>query len=335
MLRRLIAVVGIALLAFLFYRLGPSEILALGRAIGWNFFIVVAIFGGQELVRTAAVLRCLPGEPRPRFREVLGIRFMGEAVRQLTFTGPFLSEPTRAWLLSRRVLRSAEAFAAAFAEFLAFSLVSAGLTAASVLYLLRRFDFSTPLDIAAKVVFCGSVAFLVAAGVAIVRRVPVIGNIVKGLSYLPVLHKRWNPDMDEVRHMETVVLSSFRDQPFVLLQVMSLEVVAHGLLVVETYWVMASMSIAFPPLYPLLVESVTKIVNVALFVGATEGVYALIFDALGLVSAAGFTLSLTKRLRSLTVAALGLAIMSILPGDALSKRRKQPPVRSTVMTNDT
>jgi hypothetical protein len=112
---------------------------------------------------------------------------------------------------------------------------------------------------------------------------------------------------------------------------MALEVVAHGLLVFETYWVMRSMSIAFPLLYPLLVEAVTKIVNVALFVGATEGVYALIFDALGLVSAAGFTLSLTKRLRSIAAAGIGLAVVSLVPGNTLSKRTKQSAVQSAVI----
>jgi hypothetical protein len=42
-------------------------------------------------------------------------------------------------------------------------------------------------------------------------------------------------------------------------------------------------------------------------VGASEGVYALVFQQAGLTAAAGFALAFVRRLRSLLAAAVGLA----------------------------
>jgi hypothetical protein len=139
MIQRAVAIFGIAILIVLFYRLGPSDILSFILAIGWGFPVIVGIFGLQEVVRSVAVLKCLSQEDPPRLREILRIRFVGEAVRQLTLTGPVLSEPTRAWLLSRQVPRSAEAYAATLAEYLAFSFVSAAMMIVAMAYFLSHF----------------------------------------------------------------------------------------------------------------------------------------------------------------------------------------------------
>jgi len=53
-----------------------------------------------------------------RYGDALAIRFCGEAVQSLTFTGPLLAEPTKAWLLERRGLTLKEGFAATISEYL-------------------------------------------------------------------------------------------------------------------------------------------------------------------------------------------------------------------------
>ncbi len=113
--------------------------------------------------------------------------------------------------------------------------------------------------------------------------------------------------------MEEALLRSMRDRTRSFAQVMALETLAHALLVLETYWIMSCMKLSFPWYYPPLVESVTKVANMALCIGATEGAYAVIFESIGLASAAGFTLSLSKRLRGLALAGVGLASLSFMP----------------------
>jgi hypothetical protein len=83
-------------------------------------------------------------------------------------------------------------------------------------------------------------------------------------------------------------------------------------LLVETYWVLKSMGLMTSFMKASLVEALSKIANVA-FAGLAEGAYAFIFQAFGLPAAAGFTLSLVKRLRSLAIAAIGLGVIALIP----------------------
>jgi hypothetical protein len=87
--------------------------------------------------------------------------------------------------------------------------------------------------------------------------------------------------------------------------------VAQGLLLLETYWALISMGLVISFLRASLAEILTKIANVA-FVGVTEGAYVFLFNTLGLPAAAGFTLSLIKRLRSFVLAFVGLGSLAII-----------------------
>jgi hypothetical protein len=69
----------------------------------------------------------------------------------------------------------------------------------------------------------------------------------------------------------------------------------------------------FSVLDPLLIEASTKFVGLVFFfipgqVGAAEGAYALIFKTVGLSASMGFALALARRLRSILVAGIGLAL---------------------------
>jgi hypothetical protein len=60
-----------------------------------------------------------------------------------------------------------------------------------------------------------------------------------------------------------------------------------------------------------LIEAATKSIPLVFFfipwqVGAAEGAYTLVIDSLGYVAAAGFAVSIVRRLRSLFLAGLGL-----------------------------
>jgi hypothetical protein len=287
--------------------------------------VIVAIFGVQEVVRSIAVSKCLSPKESARLRAILRIRFVGEAIRQLTLTGPVLSEPTRAWLLSRQVGRSANAYAATLAEYLAFSFVSAAMVIVAMAYFLYRFETIRPVTISANILLYGSVGYLVAAAYVLIRRAHLIGPAMKALTRVPLVGRRLKANDSEVHHMEEALHHILRDRPGMFVQVMALETLAHTLLVLETYWVMVSMKLSFPLYYAPLVESLTKVINMALFIGATEGAYAVIFDSIGLASAAGFTLSLAKRLRSLAVAAVGLGGLTLMPEGLVLDR---PPVET-------
>jgi len=284
LLRILIATVGLCILVVLFYRLGPQNILALFRQIGWAFLGVVLIYGVQELVRALAVFECLAPESRPAFKKVVHIRLIGEAVRAVTLTGPFLAEPTRAWFIKREGVRASEAVAATVGEYVLNGLVSALLTIAAVLYLFNYVEVPKELRVAGSVLLYGSLGYLAIAIVLVRKRSSVAETIAKTVGRRGTLPR-----------------------------LMVLQVVAHGLVLLETYWALTSMGVTSSIFTTSIAEILTKLANVA-FVGMTEGAYAFLFHALGLPAAAGFTLSLVKRLRSFALAVVGLGSLALISG---------------------
>ena len=312
--RRLLHIIaslaGLGLFILLFYRLGPRDILALLRQIGWGFAGILFIYGAQLLVRAAALSHCLPDQSRPRFRELLRVRLIGETIRGLTLTGPFISEPATAWLIKKQGVKTSEAAAATIAEYVAHSFVSAFLTILAVMYFRQYTSKIKELHVAALVLMYGSTAYLAIAALVLCRRVYFIGSIAMALGHIPGLQRRIGGNLEQVRRMEDALLFVLRDRPVVLMRLMALEITAHALLILETYWAMISMRLNASFLTALVAEGMTKLANVALFVGATEGAYAVLFLALGLPAAAGFTLSLLKRVRSLAIGLIGVGILA-------------------------
>src|SRR6516165_9528677 len=117
--RWLIVACGAALMSVLIAQIGPARIAALLAALGVNFIAIVAIFSCHECVRAVALGVCMGPERRPSYRQLLRVRFIGEAVAAVTRTGPFGSEPTRAFALAQRADRAAHAVGTSASELVA------------------------------------------------------------------------------------------------------------------------------------------------------------------------------------------------------------------------
>lgn len=323
-LRWIVPIAGVALLAVLFVQIGPERIVGLARAIGADMLVVTGIFAAHECVRALAVGRCLLDQ-RPPLRTLLWIRFMGEAVRTLTHTGPFLAEPARAWMLARQGLHGPRAYGGAIAELIANVTTSAMVTLLVLAYALVALDLGARIEALSRVLVWISLGFVGVVAVALARRVYVIGAILRGLGALPFVGRRLRTNPGHVRQMEDSILAVLSDRPAVLAQVLLLEIVAQAILVLEIYWAIGAMDLPITYGRALVVEALTKLVNVVQFIGATEGGYAVVFGWLGMAAAAGFTLSLVKRARSLIVAAAGLGVLALVgrsrPGPAAEARR--------------
>jgi hypothetical protein len=258
------------------------------------------------------------------FGDALRIRLSGDAMQSLTFTGPFLGEPTKAWLLKGRGLTLAEGFAATLAEYLVNLLLSSAMSIAALLYLLRVSALPASAAGTARGLVYVSAAFLVTAVVAIGLRVYLIGSVIEQLGRIGVLRGRLKPDVPAINRMEDLLLGVLRDRPARAAAIILAEIAGQAALVAETAWVLYALDLAVPALYPLVIEAAAKFVTVAFFfvplqVGASEGTFAVIFGALELPAAAGFSLAFFRRLRSLLIASAGLAAMNALT------RRADPP----------
>jgi hypothetical protein len=309
--------VGAALLAFLLWRLGPSEILDLLGRIGWYGIPVLALYAAHHGTRAVALRACVPRPDLLTYREALAIRLSGQAIQSLTLTGPLLAEPTRAWLLKRQGFTLQEGFAATITEYLISAFVTAVVSIVGLLYLVHRFEpvaAFTGTAIGVVIVFS---AFLVASAIAIGCRFYLIGTIIAGMARLGVLRGRLRPDMTWINRMEDLLLAVLRDRPGRASVIVLIEVAAQALLVLELWWLMLALDMAATPLSAFLIEASTKVISFAfafipLQVGVAEGAYTVVFGVMGLPPAAGFALAFVRRIRSLVVASVGLAILARL-----------------------
>jgi hypothetical protein len=319
-LRTVFLLLGIGLLGVLLWRLGPSQILELLGRIGWYAIPVIFLYAAHHAVRAFALHTCVLRRGLLRYGDALAIRLSGEAVQSLTFTGPLLAEPTRAWLLQRYGLTLKEGFAATITEYLICAFVTAGMSIVGLLYLVSHFEPRAAVAGIAVAIVCVFSAFLIASAIAIRRRFYLIGTIIAALARIGVLRGRLRPDMTWINRMEDLLLALLRDRPARLAGVAVIEVAAQALLVFELFWLLYALDVAAPRSYPFVIEASTKVIGIAflfvpLQVGVSEGAYVLVFEILGLSAAAGFALAFLRRMRSVVVAGVGLATLALLTRD--------------------
>jgi hypothetical protein len=316
--RRLLPLaIGVALLAWVIQRQGPVAILALLMNVGWGVVPIALLHVVYQMVRGAALRQCLPDPATFGFARAFQVRVSGEAVQFLTATGPFLSEPTKAWLVARSGVTGAEAFAATLAEYLASTIVGATMLAGAMLWLLEAHVLSTPLERTAIVLLVISTLFLVVAIVAIWRRIYLIGAVLRWLAALPRVGPKLRIEPLTVRRFEDRLLALLRHQPSGALALFGLEILADLILVIELAWILALAGLPFSLGRSLLIESASKFTMAAFFfipgqVGAAEGVFTVIVQILGWPGTVGVAVVLVRRLRTMLVSGFGVASLSIL-----------------------
>jgi hypothetical protein len=317
MTRLVLLLAGIVVLGVLLWQLGPMDILRTFARLGWHGVPILVCYAAYQAMRALALRFSILRWRQVSFRDALWIRLSGDAMQSLTFTGPFLGEATKAWLLKSRGLTLTEGFAATLTEYLVNLLLCSAMSVPALLYLLRAGDLPPSAAGAARGLVYVSAGFLLTAVLAIGLRLYLIGTVIAGLGRVGVLRGKLKPDVPAINRMEALLIGVLRDRPARAAAIVLFEIGAQAAVVLEMAWVLYALGLATPPSYPLLIESATKFITVAFFfvplqVGASEGAYAVIFGALGLPAAAGFSLAFFRRLRSLLVASAGLAAMNAL-----------------------
>jgi hypothetical protein len=320
---------GVAVLALLLWRLGPAEAFALIGRVGWSFGLIVLLFLAHHALRALAMQLCVPKPGALRYHDALAVRLAGEAIQSLSFTGPLLAEPTRAWLLKRPGLTLKEGFAATIAEYLMSAFVAAAMSIAALTWLVWRFEPPTGFVMIAGVIVVLFSAFLIAAVMVIAGRRRLAGPVVAGLARIGVFRGRRRPDQAWVTQMEELLCTLLVRRRARVTAIAISEIFAQLLLVLELFWLLRIFDVAAPASSSFLIEGSTKIIVFAfpfvpLQVGVGEGAYALVCNAMGLAPVIGFSIAFLRRIRALLVAAVGLIILAVLT----HRRRTAPRLRS-------
>jgi hypothetical protein len=201
---------------------------------------------------------------------------------------------------------------------------------AGLVYLLRNTALPAPAARAATILVWINVAFLIAAIAAVVSRRYLIGAILEWLGRAGILWGRLKPDVAAINKMENLLLGILHDRPGRAAAIMLAEIAGQVALVLELTWILWALEFKTPVMSALVIEAATKFITVIFFfvplqLGASEGTYAVIFDALGLSAAAGFSISFFRRFRSLLIASVGLAALNTLTRRAASGRNPEAP----------
>jgi glycosyltransferase 2 family protein len=307
-------VFGVGLVAFLVRRAGPRFVWAMLVRTGWTFVPFMAIYGLHVALRAAALWRTML-DGQVRYADVLRIRLAGEAVEMLTFTGPFLAEPAKGWLLARRGLATADAFAAVVTEYLLYTVASSWLAIVALWLLLARGTLSPRVESGLLAVVALTVAFLIAFTFAAVTGT---GLIVPVLRFSRVLigAQRAEHAAQGFTRVEAAIVRFLHEHPGRLTEVLAIETGAQLLLILEIWIVLVALGASRAWDQSFILEGGVKFVAIAFaFIpgqfGALEGVYALLAGAIGLPAAVGLTLALLRRVRDLLVAAAGLVTVAI------------------------
>ena len=317
MLRRIFLVIGVALLVGIIVRLGVGQILGTLNAIGWRFLLIVALFVGHQMARAAALGHTVAAAGRPRFVDLLAVRLCGEAVDYTVVTGPILAEPLKGWLLTRGGVPIAEAYGGVVADYLVYSMLSAILAIGGLAALMSRVPPDAVIRTIALTVIIVLAGFMIVTTLAVALRLYLIGRVMAFAARLPAIGTRLSIAAADVRLFEDRLLTVLRDSPRQLAIITAFETLAHALQVAEIYVVLNALGLAYAASDPLIIEGGVKFTPVAFFfipgaLGAAEGTYILLFNALGLGSAAGFSLGFIRRLRALVIAGVGLATLARL-----------------------
>jgi Lysylphosphatidylglycerol synthase TM region len=317
MVRAAFLIVGIALFVYLAWQLGPAAVLDMLGRIGWAAVPIALAYATFQWVRAIALARSVTSAQALGFRDALWIRLSGEAVQFLTFTGPFLAEPAKAVLLKGRGLRATEGFAATLTEYLSYTFTAAALSIVALWWLLAHGMVSGAIRAAAIAILCVMVTFLGTAAIAIATRVHLLGAILEGVASLPIVRSRLRPNMTDVHRVEDLLLDVMHDRPARFARILLIEAAATAVHIVELVVIMRALEIGAGFGTATLIEGATKFIGLAFFfipgqVGASEGAHTIVFEAVSLPAAAGFTVPFIRRIRSAVVAALGLMALSLL-----------------------
>ena len=308
---------GLAIFVYLFVELGPGDVLAMLGRIGWGAVAIAVAYTIYQCTRAAALMASVTRGRHLRFLDALWIRLSGEAVQFLTFTGPFLAEPAKAWLQKGRGLSAIEGFAATLTEYLCYTFTAAALSVAVLWWLLAVAEVEGAVRVAAIVILWVMAVFLVAAASAIALRAHLLGAIVERVASLPGIRRRLRPNMNDVHRVEDLLLDIMHDSPARFARILIIESAGHGLHILELFFIIHALELGAGIGTATIIEGATKFVGLAFFfipgqVGASEGAHTIIFDVVGLPAVAGFTVPFVRRIRGIVVAALGLLALSML-----------------------
>jgi phosphatidylglycerophosphate synthase len=301
---------GIALLGYLLTSVKFSALAGNAKAMGWGMLFVIAQGGFSHIVKTWAWRLAMLGEARNvSFPRALGLRLISEAIGQLGVIGMVGGEATRVSLLGSGV-SVAGAISSVTLDRGLFILAGAVVTISGILCLLFVVSVSHTLYIYASILVLALVCLLIAGAVALKRKWPVLSGLANGAARIPWFRTWLQSKESTIRASEQRIIEFYHKAPGLFWLSLLLNLLCHFLAIVEVYLILKMLGAPATLLGALIVESLTKLINVAGAVnpgnvGTYEGGNMVIGRLVRLTGTQGLLLALCRRVRGIFWAIIG------------------------------
>jgi hypothetical protein len=307
---------GAALFAWVVRRTGVTTILDGIQRVGWGLAIVLA-FGGLRLAIRAACWRlCLAPGSTLTFGQAFSAFLAGDTIGTITPFGILASEPTKVFL-ARHHLAPRDAVTSLAAENIIYAASVLAMVAVGLVVVL----FTVPLDVRWRLWLIAALAGLVIAGAASAR----------------LLRGTWDPSRgarpawrERVAAARQAVVGFSATHPGRLWRVFGLDLGFHMIAVLEAFmtlrWLLGdtpSLGVGEPGRSPTLAqaiafEALNRVVIVAFKfvpfrIGVDEALTGAVAPILSVNPAAGVTLAVVRKVRSLFWAGVGLIVIAAHP----------------------
>ena len=300
------ALAGAALFTYAVRRAGVAEIVEAVRRVGWGLVLILVIAGLRFLIRAQCWRWCLPPGtvfPLPR---ALAAFLAGDAIGNVTPLGLLASEPTKV-LLTRHHLATRESVASLAVE--NFVYAASVMTMVGIGLIVLAVNVAMPagwrIAVAVAVVAMGG------GGAVALRAMRGTWDASRGA------RPRWRERLATIRD-EAVRFSG--GHPERLWRVFALDLAFHALAVLEVFitlrWLLGDRS---PTLVQAIVfEALNRVITAAFKfvpfrVGIDEASAGALAPVLSVNPAAGVALAVVRKVRNLSWAAIGLALVAAHP----------------------
>jgi len=270
---------------------------------------VIAAAGVGHCVKTWAWLLTLRREEhRVSFWRLFQLRLVSEAAGQFGVLGQLFGDGLRVTALGKEISVASRISSVTIDRGL-FIVTGAVVTLAGIVAAPFRLAVSSAWRTYGSLFALALLGLLATAALALHRRWPIITGSARFAGKAGL--GRWLQGREQqIESAESKIFEYHRDAPGAFWASVSLNLVSHALAIFEVYLILRILGAGISPLDALILEALTKLVNVVgLFnpgnVGSYEGGNVLLAKLFGLSATTGLVVAVARRIRALFWAAAG------------------------------
>jgi phosphatidylglycerophosphate synthase len=331
-------VLWIALLSYLIQRAGPGALLESLHRMGWKLALIIALGGVSHLVKTWAWRLTLEGNGgRASFARMFQLRLVSEATGQIGPIGQLFGDGLRVSALSGAIPIDSRVSSVTLDRAL-FVVAGAIVSIVGIAAALLLLPLTDALRLYAVLFAIIVVGLLCVAAVAAVRRWPFLSSSARALSRIRYIGGRVQGMLPLIHSVENRLFEFHHTAPVVFWASLGLNLVCHGLAVLEVYFVLMLLGVKAGLLGALVFEAVTKLVNIVGSlnpgnIGTYEGGNVLIARMFALSATTGLSVAVARRVRAIFWAAAGIICLLFMSRHRVSSGSGNIPLGDVAVSS--